>query len=204
MRLSPRPVPEGLAAKLTSAASDLALSFDEVRMEDIATASGIPRATLYYYFAGKNDVLAFLLESMLDDLRISVSTALDVEGDTQTRLQAVMRAQLGHLAANPAAAQLLLMNLGRAGRLGVIASGLEAGFQEPVRGILADGVDAGELLDVDIDVTATAMYGAVTIVGLRALVTTGGIEVDAVAGHLFPVFWSGIAALPSGARRSRP
>jgi AcrR family transcriptional regulator len=201
--VSPRPVPEGLAEKLTSAASDLALSFDEVRMEDIATASGIPRATLYYYFAGKNDVLAFLLESMLDDLRISVATALDVEGDTQTRLQAVMRAQLGHLAANPAAAQLLLMNLGRAGRLGVIASGLETGFQEPVRGILADGVDAGELLDMDVDVTATAMYGAVTIVGLRTLVTTGGIDADAVADHLFPVFWSGIAATTSRARRSR-
>ena len=201
--MSHRAVPEGLAEKLTAAASDLALSFDEVRMEDIATASGIPRATLYYYFAGKNDVLAFLLESMLDDLRISVSTALDVAGDTQTRLQAVMRAQLGHLAANPAAAQLLLMNLGRAGRLGVIASGLETGFQEPVRGILADGVDAGELLDMDVDVTATAMYGAVTIVGLRTLVTTGGIDVDAITDHLFPVFWSGIAAQRARARRSR-
>jgi TetR/AcrR family transcriptional regulator len=201
--MSPRKVPDGLADKLTTAASGFAVSFDDIGMDDIATASGIPRATLYYYFAGKNDVLAFLLESMLDDLRISVSTALDVEGDTRTRLQALVRAQLAHLAANPAAAQLLLMNLGRAGRLGVIASGIEAGFYAPVRQILTDGIDTGELADIDIDVTATAMYGAVTIVGLRSLVTTGGIDVDTVAANLFPVFWSGIAAPRPSARRSR-
>jgi len=201
--MSPRKVPDGLVEKLTSAASGFAVSFDDIGMEDIAAASGIPRATLYYHFAGKNDVLAFLLESMLDDLRISVSTALEVEGDTQTRLHAVMRAQLAHLAANPAAAQLLLMNLGRAGRLGVIASGIEAGFHAPVRHILEDGVDAGDLIAIDIDVTATAMYGAVTIVGLRTLVTTGRIDVDAVADHLFPVFWTGISAPRQRAGRSR-
>ena len=84
MRLSPRPVPEGLAAKLTSAASDLALSFDEVRMEDIATASGIPRATLYYYFAGKEDILAFLLRSLLDDVAAEVQGAVSADGEHWT------------------------------------------------------------------------------------------------------------------------
>ena len=53
--VSPRAVPEALAGKLTAAAGDFAPSFDEVRMEDIAAASGVPRATLYYYFAGKDD-----------------------------------------------------------------------------------------------------------------------------------------------------
>src|SRR3546814_10272062 len=85
--MSPRQVPPGLADKLTSAAGGFAVAFDDIRMEDIASASGIPRATLYYYFAGKDDVLAFLLRSMLDDLQVSVDTALEVRGDTRARLR---------------------------------------------------------------------------------------------------------------------
>ncbi len=192
--MSPRQVPAGLADKLASAAAGFADAFDDVRMEDIASASGIPRATLYYYFAGKDDVLAFLLRSMLDDLRVSVATALEVEGDTHTRLRAVMRAQFGHLAANPAAAQLLIMNLGRAGRISTISSGIDDGFHAPVRQILTDGVAAGDLVDVDVDVTAAALFGAVTVVGIRSLVSTGTVDVDATTDRLFPVFWSGMAA----------
>ena len=52
---------DALADKLTTAAAGFAVAFEDIRMEDIASAIGIPRATLYYYFAGKDDVLAFLL-----------------------------------------------------------------------------------------------------------------------------------------------
>jgi AcrR family transcriptional regulator len=188
-----RAVPGDLADKLTAAADALASSFDEVGMGDIAKVSGIPRATLYYYFAGKDDVLAFLLRSMLDDLRISVATALEAGGDAEARLRAVVQAQLSHLGANPATSQLLVMNLGKAGRLGVIAAGVDAGFHGPVRRILAEGVRTGELIDLDVEVTATAMYGAVTIVGLQALLVHHHIDVDALTDSVFPMFWSGIA-----------
>src|SRR3546814_15748910 len=120
--MSPRQVPPGLADKLTSAAGGFAVAFDDIRMEDIASARGIPRATLYYYSPGKDDVLAFLLRSMLDALQVSVDPALEVLGHTRARLRAVMRAQFGPLAAPPAAAQLLLMHLGRAARVGTIPS----------------------------------------------------------------------------------
>jgi AcrR family transcriptional regulator len=201
--MSGRKLPPALLDKLTTAAARFAVSFDTARMDDIATASGIPRATLYYYFAGKDDILAFILQSMLDDLRVSVDTALNVGGDAPTRLRAVVRAQLAHLAANPAAAQLLLMNLGRAGRIGVIAAGVDGGFHVPVRNLLADGVAAGELDDIDIDMAATAIYGAVTIVGLQALVATGALDVDDVADRLLSLLWSGVAATQANGPRPR-
>ena len=203
--MSTRAVPEALADKLTAAAAAFAASFEDVGMADIARASGIPRATLYYYFAGKDDVLAFLLRSMLDDLRISVATALEIDGDARTRLLAVVRAQLAHLGANPATSQLLLMNLGKAGRLGAIAAGVNDGFHAPVRKILADGVRDRALLDIDIQVAATAIYGAVTIVGLQSLVVAGGIDVDRLAESLFPIFWDGIVRpTPTRPRRKQP
>jgi TetR/AcrR family transcriptional regulator len=192
--MSTRTPPERLVERLTSAAAGFAVTFDDVGMDDIAAASGIPRATLYYYFAGKDEVLSFLLRSMLNDLRVSVSTAEEAGGEVKERLRAVMRAQFAHLAANPAAAQLLLMNLGRAGRLGVIARGIETGFHEPVRRILAEGIAAGELVEVDIDSITTAMYGAITILGLRSIVVLGALDPDGATDGLFPVFWTGMTS----------
>lgn len=191
-----REVPDALADKLAAAADSYASSFDDVRMDDIARASGIPRATLYYYFSGKEDLLAFLLGSMLADLRVSVAGAAQSPGDTRVRLDAVVRAQLRHLGANPAIGQLLLANLGKAGKLPDIAAGVNDGFHAPVRAILADGVRDGILVELDVDIASTALFGAVTIVGFQSLLTEGRIDVDRVADALFPLFWSGMARPP--------
>lgn len=198
-----RSVPPELADKLAEAVSDFASSFEDVRMTDIATASGVSRTTLYYYFASKDDVLAFLCRSMLDDLGASVATALTLGADTRTRLRAVVRAQLEHLATNPATSQLLLLNLGRTGRTAQVVGGIDAGFHAPVRQVLSDGVSAGEIGDVDIALTATAIYAAVTVVGLRSLVLTGCIDVAGTADRLFSLLWSGIAP-PSPRPRLAP
>ncbi len=194
-----REIPELLAERLTAAASSFGDDFEEARMRDIAEASGIPRATLYYYFPGKDEVLAFLLRSMLDDLRVSVAAALEVaEGGVGERLTAVVRAQLTHLAANPGTGRLLLANLGRAGRLPAIAAGVDEGFHAPVRGLLADGIASGSLRGHDVEVVTSSLYGAVTIVGLRALRLEGRIDVDRLGRAIFDMVWFGIAPPGSG------
>ncbi len=202
--MSTRPVPERLATQLASGASGFAVTFDDVRMEDVAVASGIPRATLYYYFAGKEELLAFVLRTMLDDLEASVAIAQGRARDARGRLAAVVRAQLAHLAANPGASRLLLLNLGRAGRIGAIAAGIDAAFHAPVRQILIQGIEAGDLVALDVEVATTAVYGSVVAVGLQALLSRGGIDVDATAERLIALLWSGIAAPGPEARRARP
>jgi TetR/AcrR family transcriptional regulator len=201
-----REIPAPLAEKLTAAASSFGEAFEEARMHDIAEASGIPRATLYYYFPGKDEVLAFLLRSMLDDLRISVAAAIEAaDGGIDAGLAAVVRAQLAHLAANPGTGRLLLANLGKAGRLPAIAAGVDEGFHAPVRRLLSGGIADGSLRELDVEVASSSLYGAVTIVGLRALRLEGRIDVDRLGAAIFDMFWLGIAPLgpasTQGARR---
>ena len=192
-----REVPADMATKLAAAASTFISSFEEVRMEDIATAAGVSRTSLYYYFAGKDDILAFLLRAMLDDLTQVAVGAADGPGAAPERLGAVIRAQLDHLNSHPTLSQLLIANLGRAGKLPDIAARVNDGFIEPVKRVLAEGAAEGSLRSLsDEDLGASALFGAVLVIGLRCLVTEGSIDVDRVMSMIGPMFWSGIAPNP--------
>ena len=193
-----REVPGEMAANLKEASDHLLADFDSVQMQDIAAAAGVARSSLYYYFANKDDVLAYLLQSMLGELTNATAHAVSGPGTPSERLVAVIRAQLEHLAQHPAASQQLIANLGRAGKLPDIAAHVNQGFEVPVRQLLAEGAADGTLRDLaDEDLGATALFGAVLVIGLRALVVEGHIDVDRVMAMIGPMFWHGIAP-PSG------
>jgi AcrR family transcriptional regulator len=184
-------IPAELGKKVLAAAESYGTSFDDVSMEEIASVTGVPRATLYYHFRSKEQVLAYLLTAMLDDIATSVEAAAAATGDARTRLVDVVRAQLEAMAARPATSQLLVANLGRAGKLPDIAAGIDRAFQAPVRQILTEGVAAGEIRTVDPEPTATAIFGAVTVVGLHALMLHGHLDVDESLNALV-VLWGGL------------
>lgn len=189
-----REIPADMAANLRTAADRLLESFDDVQMHDIAEAAGVARSSLYYYFANKDDILAFLLRSILAELATATVDAASGPGTPSERLSAVIRAQLEHLDRHPAASQQLIANLGRAGKLPDIAAQVHQGFEVPVRQLLAEGAGDGTLRAVaDEDLGATALFGAVLVVGLRALVVDGHIDVDRVMTLIGPMFWHGIA-----------
>lgn len=173
----PRAVPPAIASKLPAAAAVFAEhGVDGTSIKDISVLIGVPRATLYYYFAGKEDILAFLLRSLLDDIARRVADTL-ASGDAAIhRLRAVLAAQLEVLGSNPDAAQLLVANLGRAGRLSDIASAVDAAFHEPVRDLLAAGAADGSLRPVNVERTASAIFGAVALVGLHEIVFRGALD----------------------------
>lgn len=67
--------------------------FEDTRMEDLAEATGVPKATLYYHFGGKDEILAWLLRSALAALGAAVAQAASGPGTARRRLEAVVRAQ---------------------------------------------------------------------------------------------------------------
>jgi TetR/AcrR family transcriptional regulator len=196
-----RSVPPDLARKLVGAADRFATGFDDVRMDDIAQVSGIPRATLYYYFAGKNEILAFLLDALLADFTSRVAGVVGADTDAQTRLTEFCTIQLDLMAASPATAQLLIVNLGKVGKLPDIATAIDDAFLSPIARLLEDGVGRGDLADVDIPVTAMALFGAVTMTGLRAVLLQGDLESDRLAAQLVDLYWNGIGRRPAGQPR---
>ena len=194
-------IPEDIARRLRETAETFGTSFDDMTMEAIVEATGIPRGTLYYHFRSREQVLAFLLSATLDDIAEAVDNAVAGPGTVPERLIEVVRAQLSTMAANPATTQLLVANLGRAGKLpdtlddADIAAGIDRAFRVPLQRLLVEGAEDGTLRVLDPEITATAIFGAVTVVGLNALMREGHLDVDAVLGGLV-VLWGGIEPTP--------
>ena len=70
-------------------------------MDDLARASGVPRATLYYYFSGKNDLVGFYVGVMMKRMRDAVAEGLAHDGTPTEQVETIVRAVFRTFAAYP-------------------------------------------------------------------------------------------------------
>ena len=75
--------------------------FGATRMDDLVAASGVPRATLYYHFRGKDAVLGWLMHSTIGHLEMAIKEATAGPGTGRDRVEAVIRGVLRTVAEHP-------------------------------------------------------------------------------------------------------
>jgi AcrR family transcriptional regulator len=183
------------AAEESLAAVFVEQGFDGTRMDDLARAGGVPRATLYYHFSGKSGVLAWLMGSVAEDLASTVLAACEVDGTARERLVSVVRSVVALMGRRPDACRVLIGNLEQAGRLSETAQMLAGAFHGPVAGLLVQGASDGSMRVVADPVrTASVIFGAVTIAGLQALVLEGVLDEELVGDAVVSTVIDGLAA----------
>jgi TetR/AcrR family transcriptional regulator len=186
-------VPAELAERLAAIAEPFAARGDELRVADVADATGIPRATLYYYFSGREDLLGFLLGHVVERRREAVEKALAEPGDERARLAGALVAVLQFIGSHPQAYTTLMSNLGVLGELRDLAVRSRATFNAPVEQLLREGVAHGLFSRVtNPETTATALFGAVTFAGLHEVMERGHVDVERVADELIPQLLAGL------------
>lgn len=189
-----RNVPQQIAARLPAAAELFAeRGLNDTKIEDVAAATGIAKATLYYYFAGKEDILAFLLHDTLGQVADEVALAVHGHGSGADRLGGVISAQLRVMARHPDACRALIGELGRAGRMPAIAAMINAAYHRPVEALLIEGAADGSLVaQLDARSTAVALFGAVTVSALTALVTDKSLDETVVTRTIQSIALDGL------------
>lgn len=194
-----RDVPAAIAAKLPQAAAVIAeRGLDDTKIEDLAAAAGVPKATLYYYFAGKQEILAYLLRDLLHRLHDEVTIATSAPGGCLDRLTSVMGAQLTIMAEQPDVCRALVGDLGRAARMPEVAAMIDKAFIDPVEQLLREGeADGSFRSDTDARATATAIFGALSMTGLAHLNSGGPWSVEKSTGRLVALFLGGITPAAS-------
>jgi AcrR family transcriptional regulator len=184
------PPPE-LAERLWAVSDEILAPGTDMKIDDLAALAGVPRATLYYYFAGKDDVFAFLLAQKLQRGTAAVASAASRPGDAVERLRAVLAAMLQTLEEHPELCVRLLGAVTEQGRAGQLMDEIERTLMAPVRELLTEAHDAGELVVPDPSTTTLAMMGAVVIVAM-VRTTNDTFVPDDTARSLIPLFLDGL------------
>ncbi len=189
-------MPPAVAGKLY-AATDLiaAHGLDKTKIEDIASASGVPKATLYYYFKGKDDILAFLFRDALDALARDVAAAADAPGPGRDRLAAVVGVQVAHTMKSPGTSRALVGDLGRAIRLPELTSSVQEAFYEPITRALRAGASDGSLRNLaDPEGSAISVFGAIMMTAMLHNVIHSAKTQHEVADEVMDFLLNGLAS----------
>lgn len=191
-----RTLPADMREKVLRSAELFADSgLDGTKMEEIAAATGVPKATLYYYFEGKEDILAFLFQEVLGEVADAIDHALTGDGTAAERLHAAVVAHLRVMEAFPAASRALQFDLGRAARIPQINDRIETAFRGPIRRLLEEGAADGSLRPVAHPrLVAVAILGTVTTVGINTIGLGGSRPLDDIADDVMSFVLHGVAA----------
>jgi AcrR family transcriptional regulator len=185
--------PDDIAEKLIAASKQFRGTGLDVSMDEVALAADIPRATLYYYFSGREDLINFYLAHKLDTVSVAMQKAAAAEGTVVDRLGGLIRAVLHAMAAQPAICTELPEALRRArNNFSEVALKADVVMRQPIRDLLIEGNASGELEIPNVDLAIDAIHGAVGQVALMRITMTGELDADQVADELIPLIVSGL------------
>lgn len=158
--------PPDLVRRLAEASEEILQPGRDLRLEDIAALVGSARATLYYYFSGRDDLIAFLLDRHVTAAAEGIIAAAASAGPAVVRLRKAVSALAEFLGRSPGVCAGLLAFAGASAQLGSMMAAKDAVLAAPLQEILADGARSGELTVADPADSANAILGAVMIATL--------------------------------------
>lgn len=186
--------PEDLAQKLLEATSELVGTGFDVSIDDLAQASGIPRATLYYYFSGKDDLLTFFINDKLERISTAIAKASATEGTVVDRLRAVIKSVVAAMSEYPGLCTELPQAVSQSGRFDEVATTAERVVTAPLRDLLIEGKATGELVVPDLMTATGALAGAIMHACMMRTMLDGSIEPEALGEELASMLVDGFGA----------
>ncbi|MDT7671996.1 MAG: hypothetical protein QOC74_4779, partial [Pseudonocardiales bacterium] len=118
--------PRNLVQRLLSASEEILRPDQALRLEDIAALIGSARATLYYHFSGRDDLVAFLLEEHLRVAANTIALAVTTTQPPAAQLRSAITALVGFLGGQPGVCAGMLSFAGATGRLGTLMAAKDA------------------------------------------------------------------------------
>ena len=161
--------PADLAARLLEVGEQVLDPESTLRLEDVARLVGASRATMYYYFSGRDDLLTFLLTEHTRRGAAALAAAVDPAEPADVRLTAAVSALVDYLSRHPGTCAGLLAVFGGAGRIGEVLQETERRIAGPLRELIGSGPDAAD--------ATNAVLGAL-LLGVLGRVTAGADPTD--------------------------
>jgi TetR/AcrR family transcriptional regulator len=169
------------------AVSDRVLAPESMVSIDAASSlTGIPRATLYYHFPGREALIDFLLSDKVARIGTRIDRARNQDADPVAQLTAVLTTTLETIAEHPALCTTLTARLAVLPVDDPLRSAVHRSVLRPLTRLLAAGRAAGTLDVDDPELIAHALYGAVSTAALSRYADEGTIDAGPLADTLVP------------------
>jgi TetR/AcrR family transcriptional regulator, cholesterol catabolism regulator len=172
--------------RLFSAAAELIgeRGFHGTTVDDIVERAGVAKGTVYYHFKSKEALFDALLNEHFARLSDALRSAADDARTPADALRALVRTELDYIHENQAASKVLMSELWRTDRawqetLHVLRERYVIVFHD----VLLAGVASREFrADLDLPITASALFGLVATTALDWLVFDPERPLEDVAG----------------------
>lgn len=190
-----REVPEELGQRLFETAFSLFgdKGFERTTMDEIAATAGVARATLYYYFRGKDDLFMYLLDRGISMLGVMLGEATQSGSTGRERLEHALDRLIDLMAEFRDVLQVAMHQFGRiASNTGDTHSLIHERSTGTLRSILDDGAKDGSLRPLDSESTALAIFGAACWICLHHIQTTGRVPTAEVKTMMRSLFVEGL------------
>jgi TetR/AcrR family transcriptional regulator len=155
--------PPDLAGRLLDVSEQILLGDPPPRLADVAVLVGASRASLYYYFAGRDDLLAFLLTAHAQQGAEVVRAAADPDASPEARLRTMVGTLAQFLCARPGICAGLLGALGGTLRMREVLDANDTWIAAPLRELLSEGVESGSFTADDVADASNAALGALLL-----------------------------------------
>jgi TetR/AcrR family transcriptional regulator len=190
-----KPLPTELSTKLMDAADTASTGHGiDMSIDDLAKSAEVPRATLYYYFSGKEDLVQFYVGEMMRRGNEVVAGALSEGGSPSERLAGVMRAMLENFADYPRICVEMSASIKFLQNYGPVMAEIERGTVAPIVAVMSEGNDSGEFDIADPMAAAISIMGGLHMIATMDIVRTGRLDAPARAEVLIPQMMHGMVS----------
>ena len=170
--------------------------FFAARIRDIAAGAGVAEGTIYLYFDGKDDLLLTAFRDKVAEFCATVSDVLSGSLPFEERLARFVAHQFESIEADPPLATVLLLESRQSSKFygGAVRDVLRS-YAQAIDGLLASGVQSGELRpDADVPLARRMLIGALEEIELEWLLGEQSRPLVPMAPRVASTFLRGLAA----------
>lgn len=198
--MSPRPdVTEERKGQILQAALKVftRMGLDQARMDDIVTESGLSKGAIYWYFKGKDDIIAAILDSLFNREIKELQALLDSDEPVYQRLLAFVVQTGKEVKAMTHVAPVLYEFYALAFRNKAVRKALQLDFRryltlaEP---LIQQGIDRGEFRPIDARQGANALAAIIEGTLLLWVFDPASIDLEPQIETAARIFLDGLQA----------
>lgn len=189
-----RTPPEEMRKRLLEASARLERGGVDVSVDEMAREAEVPRATMYYYFSGRDDLVSFLFNEKIESMAAVVQQAIESEASVPDRLAGVVTALFRAMAAQPALCLEMPTVMQKPDTFAPTLQKAELTVMAPIRGLLEEGIADGSLHIDDLDVAMGLFQGAVWQLAMGALLSAGPLDPDHLTETTAPMLLGAFGA----------